>query len=157
MGFGFPGIRVDGNDVLAVLAVTKAALQNAREGSGPTLIEAYTYRMGAHTTSDDPTRYRLTDELESWKLKDPIERVKAYLVRTGKADQAYFDAVDAESDELAAHVRKGCLEMADPEPLSIFDHVYAERHPLIDEEREQFAAYLDSFERSSDDSVGSAR
>ena len=80
MGFGFPGIRVDGNDVLAVLAVTKAALQNAREGNGPTLVEAYTYRMGAHTTSDDPTRYRLTDELESWKLKDPIERVKAYLV-----------------------------------------------------------------------------
>jgi pyruvate dehydrogenase E1 component alpha subunit len=149
MGFGFPGIRVDGNDVLAVLAVTKAALQNAREGSGPTLIEAYTYRMGAHTTSDDPTRYRLTDELESWKLKDPVERVKAYLVRTGKADQDFFDAVDAESDELAAHVRKGCLEMPDPQPLSIFDHVYAERHPLIDEEREQFAAYLDSFEGSA--------
>ncbi len=149
MGFGFPGIRVDGNDVLAVLAVTKAALQNAREGSGPTLVEAYTYRMGAHTTSDDPTRYRLTDELESWKLKDPIERVKAYLVRTGAADQAYFDQVEAESDELAAHVRKGCLEMVDPEPLSIFDHVYAEAHPLIDEEREQFAAYLDTFEGSA--------
>jgi pyruvate dehydrogenase E1 component alpha subunit len=149
MGFGFPGIRVDGNDVLAVLAVTKAALQNAREGSGPTLVEAYTYRMGAHTTSDDPTRYRLTDELESWKLKDPIERVKAYLVRTGAADQAYFDKVEAESDELATHVRKGCLEMADPEPLSIFDHVYAEAHPLIDEEREQFAAYLDTFEGSA--------
>ena len=149
MGFGFPGIRVDGNDVLAVLAVTRAALQNAREGSGPTLVEAYTYRMGAHTTSDDPTRYRLTDELESWKLKDPIERVKAYLVRTGIADQTYFDQVEAESDELAAHVRKGCLEMADPEPLSIFDHVYAEQHPLIDEEREQFAAYLDTFEGSA--------
>src|SRR3954449_7949546 len=149
LGFGFPGVRVDGNDVLAVLAVTKAALQNAREGSGPTLVEAYTYRMGAHTTSDDPTRYRLTDELESWKLKDPIERVKAYLVRTGAADQAYFDQVEAESDELAAHVRKGCLEMVDPEPLSIFDHVYAEQHPLIDEEREQFAAYLDTFEGSA--------
>jgi 2-oxoisovalerate dehydrogenase E1 component alpha subunit len=149
MGFGFPGIRVDGNDVLAVLAVTRAALQNAREGSGPTLVEAYTYRMGAHTTSDDPTRYRLTDELESWKLKDPIERVKAYLVRTGAADQAYFDQVEAESDELAAHVRKGCLEMPDPEPLSIFDHVYAEAHPLIDEEREQFSAYLDTFEGSA--------
>jgi 2-oxoisovalerate dehydrogenase E1 component alpha subunit len=151
MGFGFPGIRVDGNDVLAVLAVTKAALQNAREGNGPTLVEAFTYRMGAHTTSDDPTRYRLTDELESWKLKDPIERVKAYLVRGGIADQAFFDAIEAESDELAAHVRKGCLEMTDPEPLSIFDHVYAERHPLIEEEREQFRAYLETF----DDSVGS--
>jgi 2-oxoisovalerate dehydrogenase E1 component alpha subunit len=147
-GFGFPGIRVDGNDVLACLAVTKAALQNAREGSGPTLIEAYTYRMGAHTTSDDPTRYRLTDELESWKLKDPIERVKAYLVRSGKADQAFFDAVEAESDELAAHVRKGCLDMPDPDPLSIFDHVYADRHPLVEEEREQFGAYLATFEEA---------
>ena len=147
-GFGFPGVRVDGNDVLACLAVTKAALQNAREGSGPTLVEAYTYRMGAHTTSDDPTRYRLADELESWKLKDPIERVKAYLVRTGKADQAFFDAVEAESDELAAHVRKGCLDMPDPEPLSIFDHVYADQHPLIDEEREQFGAYLATFEEA---------
>jgi len=146
MGFGFPGIRVDGNDVLAVLAVTRAALQNAREGSGPTLIEAYTYRMGAHTTSDDPTRYRLTGELESWKLKDPIERVKAHLVRSGKADQAFFDAVDAEADDLAAHVRKGCLEMPDPDPLSIFDHVYAERHPLLEEERGQFETYLASFE-----------
>ena len=146
MGFGFPGVRVDGNDVLAVLAVTRAALQNAREGNGPTLVEAYTYRMGAHTTSDDPTRYRLTHELESWKLKDPIERVKAYLVRTGKADQPFFDSLDRESDELAAHVRKGCLEMPDPDPLSIFDHVYAEQHPLVEEEREQFAAYLDTFE-----------
>ncbi len=148
LGFGFPGIRVDGNDVLAVLAVTRAALQNAREGNGPTLVEAYTYRMGAHTTSDDPTRYRLSDELESWKLKDPVARMKAYLSRNGYADQAFFDALDKESDELAVHVRKGCLEMPDPEPLAIFDHVYAERHPLLEEERAQFAAYLDTFEGS---------
>jgi pyruvate dehydrogenase E1 component alpha subunit len=160
-GFGFPGVRVDGNDVLACLAVTRAALQNAREGNGPTLVEAYTYRMGAHTTSDDPTRYRLNNELESWKLKDPIERVKAHLSRTGMADQAFFDALEAESDELAAHVRKGCLEMPDPHPLSIFDNVYAEEHPLLVEEREQFAAYLDTFEASEPESeaaaAGSAR
>jgi pyruvate dehydrogenase E1 component alpha subunit len=149
LGFGFPGIRVDGNDVLAVLAVTRAALQNAREGNGPTLVEAYTYRMGAHTTSDDPTRYRLSDELESWKLKDPVARMKAYLSRNGYANQAFFDALDKESDELAVHVRRGCLEMPDPEPLAIFDHVYAERHPLIEEERAQFAAYLDTFEAST--------
>jgi 2-oxoisovalerate dehydrogenase E1 component alpha subunit len=148
LGFGFPGIRVDGNDVLAVLAVTRAALQNAREGNGPTLVEAYTYRMGAHTTSDDPTRYRLSDELESWKLKDPVARMKAYLSRNGYADQAFFDTLDKESDELAVHVRRGCLEMPDPEPLAIFDHVYAEQHPLVEEERAQFAAYLDTFEGS---------
>ena len=144
-GFGFPGVRVDGNDVLAVLAVTRAALARAREGSGPTFIEAFTYRMGAHTTSDDPTRYRIASEVEAWKLKDPIERVKAYLVRNGWAPPEYFESLERESDELAARVRAGCLAMPDPSPLSIFDHAYAEPHALIDEEREQFAAYLDSF------------
>ena len=89
LGFGFPGVRVDGNDVLACHAVTSAALQRARDGSGPTFVEAYTYRMGAHTTSDDPTRYRLHDDLEHWKLKDPIARVKAYLARGGGADETY--------------------------------------------------------------------
>ena len=150
MGFGFPGVRVDGNDVLAVLAVTRAALQNAREGNGPTFVEAYTYRMGAHTTSDDPTRYRLTDELESWKLKDPVERVKAYLVRTGEADQAFFDDLEAEAAALAVRIRTGCLELPDPEPLSIFDHVYVDPHSLIAEEREQYAAYLATFADASE-------
>src|SRR4051812_10170581 len=80
-GFGFPGVRVDGNDVLASLAVTRAALDAARTGQGPTLVEAYTYRMGAHTTSDDPTRYRLASDLEAWKLKDPLERTKSFLYK----------------------------------------------------------------------------
>ena len=145
-GFGFPGVRVDGNDVLAVLAVTRAALARAREGSGPTLVEAYTYRMGAHTTSDDPTRYRLAGDLETWKLKDPIERVKAHLSRSGAADAAYFATVEQSADEMAAHVRSGCLALPDPEPLSLFDHVYAGGSPLLDEEREQMSHYLASFE-----------
>jgi pyruvate dehydrogenase E1 component alpha subunit len=145
-GFGFPGVRVDGNDVLAVHAVTRDALTRAREGQGPTLIEAYTYRMGAHTTSDDPTRYRLASELETWKLKDPIERVKAYLSRSGIADASYFEEVDRDADVLAARIRKGCTTMPDPEPLEIFSQVYAEPTPLIAEERDGFAAYLASFE-----------
>ncbi|CAN5610948.1 pyruvate dehydrogenase (acetyl-transferring) E1 component subunit alpha [soil metagenome] len=144
-GFGFPGIRVDGNDVLAVLAVTKAALAAAREGQGPTLVEAWTYRMGAHTTSDDPTRYRLANELEEWKQKDPIDRMRKFLTAQQLADAAYFDSLDAEAEELAVHLRQGCRDMPDPDPLSIFDHVYAEDHPLMKEEREQFAAYLSSF------------
>ena len=144
-GFGFPGLRVDGNDVLACLAVTRKAMQDAREGQGPTLIEAYTYRMGAHTTTDDPTRYRLAAELEAWKLKDPVERVRAYLVRTGAADASFFAAVDAEADEVGAQVRKSCLTMPDPQPLTIFENVYAEPSPQLDWERERFAAYLDSF------------
>src|SRR3712207_3197789 len=113
-GFGFPGVRVDGNDVLAVLAVTRAALAAAREGQGPTFIVAFTYRMGAHTTSDDPTRYRLASELEEWKLRDPIARVKAHLSRSGVADTDFFAAVEAEADELAARIRRGTTEMPDP-------------------------------------------
>jgi pyruvate dehydrogenase E1 component alpha subunit len=148
-GFGFPGVRVDGNDVLAVHAVTRDALARAREGQGPTLVEAYTYRMGAHTTSDDPTRYRLQSELETWKLKDPIERVKAYLSRSGIADAVFFDAVDRDADALAARVREGCTTMSDPDPLEIFDQVYAEPTPLVGTERAEFAAYLASFDEVS--------
>jgi 2-oxoisovalerate dehydrogenase E1 component alpha subunit len=145
-GFGFPGVRVDGNDVLACLAVTRKAMQAAREGQGPTLIEAFTYRMGAHTTTDDPTRYRLAAELEAWKLKDPLERVKAYLSRSGAADTAFFEAIDAEAAEVGRSVRQGCLAMPDPEPLAIFENIYSEPNALLDAERAQFAAYLDSFE-----------
>ncbi len=144
-GFGFPGIRVDGNDVLATLAVTRKALDDARMGQGPTFVEAYTYRMGAHTTSDDPTRYRIASEVEAWKLKDPIARVHSFLVKQQLADQAFFDEVEAEADELAAYVRAGCLSMPDPQPLSIFDHVYADASAEIDEQRAGFGEYLNSF------------
>ena len=144
-GFGFPGVRVDGNDVFACLAVTRQAMQAAREGQGPTLIEAFTYRMGAHTTTDDPTRYRLSAELESWKLKDPIERVKQYLIRSGMAQENFFTGVSAEADEVGTRIRKACLEMPDPDPLSMFDNIYAERSGLLEQERAQLAEYLSSF------------
>jgi 2-oxoisovalerate dehydrogenase E1 component alpha subunit len=145
-GFGFPGVRVDGNDVLACLAVTRKAMQAAREGQGPTLIEAFTYRMGAHTTTDDPTRYRLAAELETWKLKDPIERVKAYLVRNDLADEKFFTDLNAESDQLGATIRKTCREMPDPDALAIFENVYVEENALLEAERDQYATYLASFE-----------
>nr|WP_246092655.1 pyruvate dehydrogenase (acetyl-transferring) E1 component subunit alpha [Oryzihumus leptocrescens] len=145
-GFGFPGVRVDGNDVLAVYAVTKAAMDAARSGQGPMLIEAFTYRMGAHTTSDDPTKYRVSAEVEVWKHRDPIARLKAYLTAHAMADTEFFDAVDREADELAATVREGCLSMPDPEPLSMFDHIYVEKHPVVEAERAEFAAYHASFE-----------
>jgi 2-oxoisovalerate dehydrogenase E1 component alpha subunit len=144
-GFGFPGVQVDGNDVLACLAVTRKAMKAAREGQGPTLIEAYTYRMGAHTTTDDPTRYRLSAELESWKLKDPIARVKQYLIRSELADMQFFDQIDAEADEVGTRVRKECQEMPDPRPLSMFDHVYTSQSRPLEAERAEFAEYLDSF------------
>jgi 2-oxoisovalerate dehydrogenase E1 component alpha subunit len=144
-GFGFPGIRVDGNDVLASYAVTKAALDAARHGQGPTFIEAFTYRMGAHTTSDDPTRYRLASELESWKLKDPLERMKAFLYKQQLVDSAYFEELEGEADALAARIRKGCLEMPDPPPDSMFEHVYDEQTPLVAAQREAYAAYEAGF------------
>jgi 2-oxoisovalerate dehydrogenase E1 component alpha subunit len=144
-GFGFPGVRVDGNDVLAVLAVTNAALAAAREGQGPTLIEAFTYRMGAHTTSDDPTRYRVAADLEAWKLKDPIERLKVYLARNGNADHGFFASVEAEAEEMAVALREGCRALPDPAPASMFDHVYSEAHLLVETERAAFETYHASF------------
>lgn len=145
-GFGFPGVLVDGNDVLAVLAVTRAALDRARAGEGPTLIEAYTYRMGAHTTSDDPTRYRGSDEVEVWRLRDPIERVKVHLARTGIADSGYFAEVDAAADVLAEEVRAGVRSMPEPPGAAMFDDVYAEPHPGIARQRAEFEAFEKSFE-----------
>jgi pyruvate dehydrogenase E1 component alpha subunit len=146
LGFGFPGVRVDGNDVLACYAVTQAALNRAREGSGPTFVEAYTYRMGAHTTTDDPTRYRMSADVEHWKLKDPIARVEAHLKRNGLADPEFFASVAEEANQLGAHLREGCKALPDPSPLSVFDQVYVEQTDELVAERDGFAAYLSSFE-----------
>jgi 2-oxoisovalerate dehydrogenase E1 component alpha subunit len=122
------------------------ALERARTGSGPSLIEAYTYRMGAHTTSDDPTKYRLADELEHWRLKDPIERVRAYLRRSGSGDEAFFAEVDAEASDCAADLRARCLALPDPKLLDFFDYVYAEQTPYLAEQKATYAEYLATFE-----------
>lgn len=136
-GFGFPGIRVDGNDVVAVYEVTKRALENARVGGGPTLIEAYTYRMGAHTTSDDPTRYRADADVEVWKHRDPVERVKALLAHGYQIKVSKFDEVAAEADVMALRLREDVLAMDGPDPLTMFDHAYAAPHPLVEEGRRE--------------------
>jgi pyruvate dehydrogenase E1 component alpha subunit len=154
-GFGFPGVRVDGNDVLAVLAVTRAALEHARSGQGPMLVEAFTYRMGAHTTTDDPTRYRSDEEREEWASKDPIARLRTYLDKEGLAGEDFHAELAAESDALAKRVRDGVRAMPDPGPMAMFDHVYADGHALVDEERAQFAAYQASFADSADGAEGS--
>jgi 2-oxoisovalerate dehydrogenase E1 component alpha subunit len=148
-GFGFPGIRVDGNDVFASYAVTRAALDHARLGQGPTLIEAYTYRMGAHTTSDDPTRYRIASEVEAWQAKDPILRVRAFLEKQQIADAAFFTEVDEQAKREAVHLRERVLDMPDPDPMTIFDNVFPNGSPEIDQQREQYARYLASFEGSA--------
>jgi pyruvate dehydrogenase E1 component alpha subunit len=144
-GFGFHGIRVDGNDVLACYSVTRQALDDARHGQGPTLVEAYTYRMGAHTTSDDPTRYRIAAEVEAWQAKDPIKRLRAYLEREQLADDAFFGAVEDEAARAAVDLRERVLAMPDPEALEMFDHVYPGGSPELDEQRADFGRYLESF------------
>ncbi len=140
-----PAVQVDGNDVLAVLAVTRRAVRHAREGAGPFFIEALTYRMGPHTTSDDPTRYRTPADLEEWKARDPIDRLRRLLEREGHADEDFFDEVRSAADEAAMRLRRGTLEMPDPEPDALFDHVYATEHPLVEQERADYAEYLASF------------
>jgi pyruvate dehydrogenase E1 component alpha subunit len=145
-GYGFPGTRVDGNDVLATYAVTKRVLDDARDGQGPALIEAFTYRMGAHTTSDDPTKYRVSAEVEVWKLRDPIARLRNLLARAHGVPQSFFEEVDAEAAEVGTDLRARCLALPDPSPASMFDHVYAEPHPVMDRERAELTAYLSSFE-----------
>ena len=136
-GFGFPGVRVDGNDVLAVYEVTKRAIEHARVGGGPTLIEAFTYRMGAHTTSDDPTRYRVDAEVEVWKHRDPVERVKSLLVHEYKVKKAALSEITAEADAMALQLREDVLAMGRPDPITMFDHAYAAPHPLIEEGRRE--------------------
>jgi pyruvate dehydrogenase E1 component alpha subunit len=143
-GFGFPGVRVDGNDVLASLAVTRKALDDARNAQGPTLIEAFTYRMNPHTTNDDPRRYRLNTELETWKLKDPIERVRAYLTRSAHVSPDFFDDVEQEAKKLAQHIRTGCRELPDPTPESLFDDVFVDLPGELRAQRDEFGAFVRS-------------
>ncbi len=137
-GFGLPGVRVDGNDVLACRAVTTAALQRARDGQGPTLIEAVTYRMGAHTTSDDPSRYRDAAEVDSWRAKDPLDRVRVLLEAEGTPAE-FFAALDAEADALGVTLREACQDIDEPDLAELFDHVFVES---TDENRQQQAEYV---------------
>jgi len=124
-GFGFRGVRVDGNDVVASHAVTREALEHARAGNGPTLIEAFTYRRNPHTTSDDDGRYREEAITEDWTTLDPIERLRKHLRATGTGEE-FFAGVLAQEAELSERLRAGCRALPDPEPSSSFVHTYAE-------------------------------
>ncbi|CBT77067.1 MAG TPA: pyruvate dehydrogenase (acetyl-transferring) E1 component subunit alpha [Glutamicibacter sp.] len=133
-GYGMPGIRVDGNDVLAVLAVTRWALEHARSGKGPVLIEAVTYRLGAHTTADDPTKYRMSEEEAQWAPKDPLIRLETYLRENNLVDDAFFEQLSADANAMAAKVREDAMAFPVPPLAKSFEQVYAEAHPLIQEE-----------------------
>lgn len=143
-GFGIPGVQVDGNDVLASYAATAKNLDEARSGGGPRFIEALTYRMGAHTSSDDPTKYREDTELQSWVAKDPITRFEAWLRARGESDQFFAD-VATEAEDFAADIRRRTLELPPPSNDKIFDHVYSEPHPVMEAQKQWLAAYEESF------------
>jgi len=136
LAYGLPGIQVDGNDVLAVYAAAREAVERARAGDGPTLIECVTYRLGVHTTADDPTKYRSEAEVAMWEQKDPLTRFRAYLEKRNLLEEGLEQAVD---DEIAEAIRR--FESAPPaDPLTMFDHVYADRPPHLQAQRDELAA-----------------
>lgn len=139
-GYGFPGVVVDGNDVLATYAVVKEAVDRARAGDGPTLVEAITYRYGAHTTADDPTRYRPDEELKEWQARDPITRYRRFLLDRGLVDEAADRQLQ---EQVAAEVDAAVEEleaMAPTPPERIFDIVYAEPTPQLRAQRAEMVA-----------------
>lgn len=143
-GYGMPGVRVDGNDVIAVHAVTRWALDHARSGKGPVFVEAVTYRRGAHTTADDPTKYRTSDEEQGWDERDPLLRVERHLRAQGTG-QEFFDQIAADADVLAADLRATALAFPTPSLTDAFQSVYAEPHSLVKEELAWYQDYQAGF------------
>ena len=132
--------------MLATYAVTKAALQRARDGQGPTFVEAYTYRMGAHTTTDDPTRYRLSGDVENWKLKDPIARLEVYLKRNGLADDAFFADRRRRGRRARVTPARGLQGDAGPAAAEHLRPRLRRDHRRAAAQRDGYAAYLETFE-----------
>ncbi|WP_255170440.1 pyruvate dehydrogenase (acetyl-transferring) E1 component subunit alpha [Natrononativus amylolyticus] len=144
--YGFSGTQVDGNDPLAVRETVSEALESAREGE-PVLVESLTYRQGAHTTSDDPSRYREErDDLPEWRTADPLERYETYLREQGLLDDELAETIEAEADDELAEAVDTAEEAPAPERDEIFDHVYAERTPRLEEQK----AWLESFTEEHD-------
>jgi len=141
-GFGVPGVLVDGNDLLAVYDVMQQAVERARSGHGPTLIEAITYRIGAHTTADDPTRYRVTTEIEEWRLKDPIARFQRFLSKQGllseEQNQQLVNEVEAEINQAVTEAES----LPTPAPDSFFDYMSENLSPRLQAQREDLRRHL---------------
>ena len=144
LGYGIPGIQVDGNDILAVYAAAKEAADRARSGGGPTMIECVTYRITMHTTADDPKRYRTDEEVEGWKKKDPLVRFEKYLTDKGVAAKDTFQALETEVKEdiqTAVDRAEELMKKLD-DPLHMFEHAYAELPPSLKEQRAELAEEL---------------
>lgn len=138
VGYGVPGERVDGNDPAAVLAVLERAVADARAGGGPRLIEAHTYRIQAHTNADDDTRYRSGDEVDPWVARDPLTRLEKHLKRKRALTKARRTEITEAAEAVAAYMREGVVEGAEPEPAELFAHVFSEPTPQLAEQ----AAFL---------------
>jgi 2-oxoisovalerate dehydrogenase E1 component alpha subunit len=134
-GVGMPGILVDGNDVVSVYGAVRTAVDRARRGEGPTLVEAVTYRLEAHTTADDTSRYRSADEAAAWLARDPVDGFVRVLRERQVVDDAYLAEVDAEGEAIAARMRDSLFGAPAGDPREMFDHVYATRTPQLDAQR----------------------
>jgi pyruvate dehydrogenase E1 component alpha subunit len=143
IAYGFNGIQADGNDILAMIAATQEAVDRARKGDGPTLIEAVTYRLGVHTTADDPKKYRTDEEVECWRAKDPLIRFWTYLLAKKVMDEKARELLEEEiNNEITAAVER--TEAFEPDVLEPFHHSFATMPPHLEEQMMQFQAYLDS-------------
>ncbi|MCX6570056.1 MAG: pyruvate dehydrogenase (acetyl-transferring) E1 component subunit alpha [Candidatus Aminicenantes bacterium] len=142
VAYGFPGVQVDGNDVLAVYAAAREALANARSGQGPTLIEAYTYRMGDHTTSDDAARYRSKEEVQEWERRDPILRFRLYLGKKGLWDEAYEKTVQESAAEFVEKAVAEAEARPAATPEDLFTYTYAAMPPELEAQLAELKAFL---------------
>ena len=143
VGYGMPGERVDGNDVAALLSVLGAAVQRARSGGGPALVEAHTYRMQAHTNADDATRYRTAEEVRDWVPRDPLARARSYLLGQGLLDDDAEARFAADAENIAAAMREGLNTDVEPDPMELFEHVYTRRTPQLSEQADLLRGELD--------------
>jgi len=143
-GYGIPSVQIDGNDPLISYAVTKHNMDRARSGHGPQFIEALTYRMGAHTTSDDPTKYRDEEELQFWAERDPIGRFRVFLGNRGHSEE-FFDEVDEQARDEVSDFRREVIALPSPPSRHIFEHVYSSPHKNLEEQAAWLAEFEDSF------------
>jgi 2-oxoisovalerate dehydrogenase E1 component alpha subunit len=141
--YGFPGVRVDGNDVLATYQVTRQAAERARAEGIPTLIEAVTYRMGPHSTADDRSRYQPEDEIERWGALDPLVRYRAFLETEGIIEQPWLQEVENEGKELAAEVRRGIVGAPPRDVREMFAWVFSDVPPVLQRQRDEVAGLLE--------------
>lgn len=145
LAYGMPGVQVDGNDLLAVYSASQQAIERARGGDGPTMIECVTYRLSLHTTADDPTRYREDEEVDEWEKREPLPRIQNYL---RQKDLLSDDDIEQLDEEIKGEIKEAVeeyerrAEELSQQPLTMFDHIYAEMPPYLQEQRDELAAEL---------------